>query len=110
MLVHMLSMPGMAVSPVSRPARMRRRAISRLAQPRASRCWRSQVPSSVNTIVSFLLSGQARGMPGAGACPGLCVRRCAAVVWSGEQVVGQSGFGALDEGPDLVGLEDEGGA
>src|SRR5689334_18338901 len=42
-------------------------------------------------------------------CPDLSVR-VSAGARSGEQVVGQAGLGALDERPDLAGLQDEGGA
>src|SRR6266567_794713 len=40
------------------------------------------------------------------ACP--CA--CPPGAGSGKQVVGQAGLGALDERPDLAGLQDEGGA
>src|SRR5580658_4155941 len=74
----MLSAAGMELSPTAWAAWMSWRAISRLVQLRASRCWRSQAPN---------VSGM-----------------------SGEQVVGEAGLGAIDEGADLGGLEDEGGA
>src|SRR5579859_1585875 len=111
MLWHMLSAPGMEVSPLACPAWMRRRAMSGRVQPRASRCWRSQVPSSVGMTPSFAVR-RFPDTPGVrerpAVSPGCC--RGGARGWSGEQVVGEAGFGALDEGADLAGLQDECGA
>src|SRR5580658_9093249 len=96
MLWHMLSRPGSDLSPAACPALIRRRAISSLTQPRFSRCSRSQGPSSPG--ICFL--------PCKTACLGFQV---SAMCRSRDQAVGEAGFGAGDEGADLVGFEDERG-
>src|ERR1035441_3360919 len=112
MLCSMLLVLGMAVSPVSRPAWTRRRAISALGQPRASRCWWSHAPSSADITPSF--PGPARTVPDT-ACPCLSAGcHCASICRRGPAVrweaVSEAGLGAVDEGPDLVQFQDEGGA
>jgi len=54
MLWHTLSMPGMDVSPVARPAWMSWRAISRLVQLLLARCWRSHVPKFSDMLPCLL--------------------------------------------------------
>src|SRR5262249_5789824 len=84
-----LSMPGMEVPPVARTARMSWRAISRLVHLRASRCRRSRALKP-RDMTHRLVGGSPR--------------------MSGEQVVGQADLGAVDEGADLAGVQDERGA
>src|SRR6516164_5480276 len=99
MLWHMLSRPGMVWSPLARPALMSLRAMSGRVEPRASRCWRSQAPSSADITPSFAV----RRLPDTDR-----VREPLRVSWAGaalvEQVVGEAGLGAGDEGADLVGF------
>src|ERR1039457_6214082 len=114
----MPSTAGMDVSPAARPASTSRRAISRLSQPRSSRCWRSHTPSSLSITLIFPGFWRAvldyRGdIPGQGVSGN--VRDCHRPLpggsrWSGEEVVGQADLGAVDEGADLVGFQDQRGA
>src|SRR6266571_3811849 len=112
MLWHMLSRPGMDVSPFAWAALMSWRAISGRGQPRASRCCRNQAPSSFGITPSFAVWTFTDTR---------CVRECPYVSsvpltgdgggrWSGEEAVGEAGLGAVDERADLAGLQDEGGA
>src|SRR6266545_1444816 len=55
MLWHMLSRPGMDVSPLAWAALMSWRAVSGRGQPRASRCCRNQAPSSFDITPSFAI-------------------------------------------------------
>src|SRR6266498_5546714 len=111
MLWHMLSRPGMDVSPLAWAALMSWRAISGRGQPRASRCCRNQAPSSFDITPSFAIWT---------LTDTYCVRECPQVstsppgdgrgIRSGEEVVAEAGLGAVDECADLVRLQDECGA
>src|SRR6266545_2394436 len=111
MLWHMLSRPGMDVSPLAWAALMSWRAISGRGQPRASRCCRNQAPSSFDitpslAVWTFADTHRVR------ECPYMSPRRCGdgGCLWLGEEVVGEAGLGAVDERADLAGLQDERGA
>src|ERR1700730_1262155 len=114
MLWHMLSRPGTDLSPLASAAWMRRRAISGRDRPRASRCWRSHAPSSFDITPSFTVrtvtdTVRVRERPCVSPAPE-GAGDDAASWWSGEEVVGEAGRGAVDEGADLVGFQDERGA
>src|SRR5260370_13217043 len=110
------ALPG-SLSPLAAAACRSWRAISGMGQPRAWRCWRSHAPSSWDIASAFTLRTWVDTVSVRAYVCLLFARPAAAGwentglrCWLAEEAVGLAGFGAFDEGLDLVGFEDEGGA